>query len=314
MVGALKLPGLPLLTVWLSNCPAGLEVTVCGAVSLLTTLTVAPGATVSALYWNDAIVIVGPPAAAAGADEVTAADELELTAAGGLEAVAELLPLPPHAVNVRADSADSTPTAATERGARSVMSSYTRTGGERFDMNRSGSRAVPSDVLSADEDLVRALYDEHAGSLYAYALRLTGDRQHAEDVVQETLLRAWRHPEALASERGPVRPWLFTVALHVVVDRARALAARPREVDDRALATVAAGDDIERVLETWQVADAMSALSADHRAVLVEVYYRGRSVAEAAAALGVPAGTVKSRTYYALRALKLVLDERGVTS
>lgn len=165
---------------------------------------------------------------------------------------------------------------------------------------------------TADERLLRALYAEHGGALMGYVLRLTGgDRQQAEDVVQETLLRAWRHPGALTGR--PVRPWLFTVARNLVVDAHRARRARPPETDDAALEAVPVGDDIDRALESWTVAEALADLTPDHRAVLIETYYRGRSVAEAAAVLGVPLGTVKSRTYYALRALKLALEERGLT-
>ncbi|WP_285496618.1 sigma-70 family RNA polymerase sigma factor [Actinomadura sp. NBRC 104425] len=165
---------------------------------------------------------------------------------------------------------------------------------------------------TADEGLLRALYSEHGGPLLGYVLRLTGgDRPQAEDVVQETLLRAWRNPEALVGR--PVRPWLFTVARNLVVDAHRARRARPPEtgIDEQVTAT-AGSDDIDRALESWTVAEALADLSPSHRAVLVETYYRGRSVAEAAKALGVPPGTVKSRTYYALRALKLALEERGL--
>lgn len=170
-------------------------------------------------------------------------------------------------------------------------------------------------VSAAEDAALRVLFEQHAAPLLSYALRLTGgDRGRAEDVVQETLLRAWRHPQALDPERGPVRSWLFTVARNVAVDAHRARKARPTEVGDEALAVVPAMDEIEQALDSWLVADAMSSLTPDHRAVLVETYYRGRSVAEAAAVLGVPAGTVKSRTFYALRALKLALEERGVTS
>src|SRR4051794_34953986 len=170
-------------------------------------------------------------------------------------------------------------------------------------------------VSPAEDSALRALYEQHAAPLLAYAVRLAGgDRGRSEDIVQETLLRAWRHPQALDPERGPVRSWLFTVARNVAVDAHRARRARPTEVGDEALALVPAVDEIEHALDSWLVADAMSALSADHRAVIVETYYRGRSVAEAAAVLGVPPGTVKSRTFYALRALKLALEERGVTS
>ncbi|GGV19714.1 RNA polymerase sigma factor [Actinomadura cremea] len=166
---------------------------------------------------------------------------------------------------------------------------------------------------TADEGLLRALYSEHGGPLLGYALRLTGgDRPQAEDVVQETLLRAWRHPEALAGR--PVRPWLFTVARNLVVDAHRAKRARPQEtgMDEHVLTAHAGPDDIDRALESWTVAEALAQLSPTHRAVLVETYYRGRSVAEAAEVLGIPPGTVKSRTYYALRALKLALEERGL--
>jgi RNA polymerase sigma-70 factor (ECF subfamily) len=163
-------------------------------------------------------------------------------------------------------------------------------------------------VSSAEDAALRLLYEQHAAPLLAYALRLTGgDRGRSEDIVQETLLRAWRHPEALDPDRGPVRSWLFTVARNVAVDAHRARRARPTEVGAEALALVPAVDEIEQALDTWLVSDALATLSPDHRAVLVETYYRGRSVAEAAAVLGVPPGTVKSRTCYALRALRLPL-------
>lgn len=171
-----------------------------------------------------------------------------------------------------------------------------------------------SESSRTDEDFIRALYEQHARPLLGYALRLTGgDRQRAEDVVQETLLRAWRHPETLERTPDAVRPWLFTVARNIAVDAYRARRARPLEAGPDGLDVIAVDDEIDRALEAWQVTDALASLSADHRQVLVETYYRGRSVAEAAATLGIPPGTVKSRTYYALRALRLILEERGVT-
>lgn len=166
-----------------------------------------------------------------------------------------------------------------------------------------------------DEQLLRELFDEHASALLAYALRLTdGDRGRAEDVVQETLLRAWRHPEAMHPERGAQRPWLFAVARRLAVDAHRRRVARPPEVGDEGLAVVPDPvDEVERALESWLVADALRALSPAHREVLLHTYYYGRTVSEAAQELGVPAGTVKSRTHYALQALRLALLERGVT-
>lgn len=180
---------------------------------------------------------------------------------------------------------------------------------------RPGSRAGarPPDGR-AREDSLRALYDAHASALLGYALRLTdGDRMRAEDIVQETLLRAWRHLDQLDDDRAPIRPWLFTVAQRLAIDAHRARQARPPEVGDALLAVLPGLDELEHALDRIVVTDALDSLSPEHRAVIVETYYRGRSVAEAARVLGIPPGTVKSRCYYALRALTLALAERGVT-
>jgi RNA polymerase sigma-70 factor (ECF subfamily) len=165
-----------------------------------------------------------------------------------------------------------------------------------------------------DGDLLRTLHAEYGDALYGYALRLSGgDRQRAEDLVQETMLRAWQHPEALDPGRGSVRGWLFTTARNLSIDAWRRRAARVGEVITDSPPEVPAFDDTDRAVESWLVAEALSHLSASHRQVLVECFYRGHSVAEAATKLGVPAGTIKSRTYYALRSLRLALEELGVT-
>ncbi len=170
-------------------------------------------------------------------------------------------------------------------------------------------------AASSPEEGLRALYDGHAPVLLAYALRLTGgDRARAEDIVQETLVRAWRNLDRLDASAGPVRPWLFTVAQRLAIDAHRARRARPPETGDAGLASVPGLDELEATLDRIGVTDALDSLSPEHRAVIVETYYRGRSVAEAAQVLGIPPGTVKSRCYYALRALKLALVERGVTT
>lgn len=174
-------------------------------------------------------------------------------------------------------------------------------------------RHRPTTGGGADEALVRSLYAEHGRVLLGYAYRLTGDRQRAEDVVQETLLRAWRHAESLSDGRGSVRGWLLTVARNVVVDMARASRVRPVEVaggaGDSAVADASVPDRTADVENGLVVERALAGLSPEYRAVLVEVYLNGRTASEASRALGIPVGTVKSRTFHALRALRARLGE-----
>jgi RNA polymerase sigma-70 factor (ECF subfamily) len=159
--------------------------------------------------------------------------------------------------------------------------------------------------------LMQQLHDEHAAALWGFCLHLTGDRSRAEDVAQETLLRAWQHPEVLVGSRS-VRSWLFKVARNLVIDEWRSKRYQNERPTDQVIEVGEPVDETDAVLQAWVVADAVSQLSGEHRAVLVECYYRGRSVAEASRRLGVPEGTVKSRTHYALRALRLALEEMGV--
>ncbi|MEP6852621.1 MAG: sigma-70 family RNA polymerase sigma factor [bacterium] len=165
---------------------------------------------------------------------------------------------------------------------------------------------------AADVELMRALHDEHAAALWSFALRLTsGDRTRAEDVVQETLLRAWRTPKVLDQSTRSARSWLFTVAKRIVIDEWRS----PRTARELAMAEPperAVPDEIDQALDAWLIAEALGRLTPDHRAVLVECFYRGSSTAEAARALDIAEGTVKSRTHYALRALRLSFQELGV--
>ncbi|MFE7262084.1 sigma-70 family RNA polymerase sigma factor [Streptomyces sp. NPDC057592] len=174
----------------------------------------------------------------------------------------------------------------------------------------------PSSPSAApDEELMRALYREHAGPLFAYVLRLVaGDRQRAEDVVQETLIRAWKNAGRLGGATGSVRPWLVTVARRIVIDGHRSRQARPPEVDPSPLEAVPAEDEMEKALWLMTLSEALDDLTAAHREALIETYFKGRTVGEAAEVLGVPSGTVRSRVFYALRSMKLALEERGITA
>jgi RNA polymerase sigma-70 factor (ECF subfamily) len=171
-----------------------------------------------------------------------------------------------------------------------------------------------ADTAAIDERFVRALYEEHGAVLLSYVTTITHDRQAAEDIVQETVLRAWRRAGRLVSDGRPLRPWLMTVARNLAVDWQRRASTTHEQSSSDALTGIAGADVLDRALDARQLAEALRQLSPDHRDALVELYFRGRSVAEAAAVLGVPPGTIKSRTYYALRALKLILEEQGWTA
>ena len=170
---------------------------------------------------------------------------------------------------------------------------------------------APSGSASA-EARMQALYEAHARMIYRYLLTLTfGQRQTAEDLLQETMMKVWRNIDALHPDIGRLRPWLFTVARNLAIDAARARNARPREVTNVDVTGIEqVGDAIDGVLTFQLVKQAMARLSPEHRSVILETYFRGRSTSEAARVLGIPEGTVKSRAYHALRTLRLALQTR----
>jgi RNA polymerase sigma-70 factor (ECF subfamily) len=166
---------------------------------------------------------------------------------------------------------------------------------------------MPRGALGDERD-VRAAYAAHSGELYGFALRSLGDAGLAEEAVQETFLRAWRAGQRFDPEIGSLRTWLFAILRNVVIDLGRARAARPAIVREGVEAAV---EPIEEALLAWQVEEALRRIGDQHRQVLLETHFRGRPYAEVAAELGVPEGTVKSRVYYGLRALRVVLEEMG---
>jgi RNA polymerase sigma-70 factor (ECF subfamily) len=167
-----------------------------------------------------------------------------------------------------------------------------------------------------DESGIRAAYEAHAGELFGFAIRSLDDRGLAEEAVQETFVRAWRYADRFDPAMGTMRSWLFAILRHVVIDLARARAVRPQPASEdtieRATEGVASTEDrLDRALLAWQVEEALRRIGEDHRRVVLETFYRRRPYAEVAAELGIPEGTVKSRVYYALRALRLTLEEMG---
>jgi RNA polymerase sigma-70 factor, ECF subfamily len=164
--------------------------------------------------------------------------------------------------------------------------------------------------LRGDSELLLDLHDQYAQSLLSYVVGLTKDRAGAQDVVQETLLRAWRNPAVLERSTGSGRGWLFTVAKHIVIDQWRSESLRPEVLTDQ-VPEQPVEDTVQQILDRQLVRAALQRLSLDHQQALFECYFRGASIAEAADTLGVPPGTVKSRTHYALRALRQAVDEMG---
>jgi RNA polymerase sigma-70 factor (ECF subfamily) len=166
---------------------------------------------------------------------------------------------------------------------------------------------MQSGALTHERD-VREAYAAHSGELYGFALRSLGDSGLAEEAVQETFVRAWRAGERFDPQIGSLRTWLFAILRNVVIDLGRARATRPRVAEGGIEPSV---EPLEQALLSWQIEEAMRRIGEDHRHVLVETHFRGRPYVEVAAELGVPEGTVKSRVYYGLRALRVVLEEMG---
>ncbi|WP_426565398.1 sigma-70 family RNA polymerase sigma factor [Angustibacter sp. McL0619] len=184
-------------------------------------------------------------------------------------------------------------------------------------------RSPESDDNGAD--IIARLFAEHGGAVLGYATRLTGDRYLAEDVVQEAMIRAWRHRDNVQPQPAVQRAWLLTVVRRIVIDQARARAARPALVsspvtDDRVEHNAARfrgrrGDEgpdfVSQIADAQFLDSLLSRLSPAHREVIVEVYYRGRTVTEVADELGIAVGTAKSRCFYALRAVRDMIQGQG---
>jgi RNA polymerase sigma-70 factor (ECF subfamily) len=172
---------------------------------------------------------------------------------------------------------------------------------------------VPGPALSEPEG-VEAAYAAHGPELYRFVLRGLGDPGAAQDVVQETFLRAWRAADRYDAELASLRVWLFAIARNTMLDHVRAAGARPWQSQLGEVPDVAVLDDpTEELLRSWLVEEALQRLTQDHREAIVETYLKGRPYAEVAASHGVPVGTIRSRVFYGLRALRVAMDEMGVT-
>jgi RNA polymerase sigma-70 factor, ECF subfamily len=179
-------------------------------------------------------------------------------------------------------------------------------------------RYVPQPVIDLDDDgVISAAYRAHGPELYRFVLRNLGDSGAAQDVVQETFLRAWRAADRFDPQLASLRVWLFAIARNVMIDQVRAARVRPWQqhlVDTSQThgAGPAAEDFSEQVVRSWVVEEALRRLTQEHRTAIVESHLRGRPHGEVAAELGIPVGTLRSRLFYALKALRLAMDEMGI--
>ena len=167
--------------------------------------------------------------------------------------------------------------------------------------------------VATGDDRARALYLDHGPAIENWALRRFGDRQAAEEVVQEVVLAAWRKYAQFDPSRGSERAWMFGIARNVAATRHRRnrrhLASVPTgETPDRGRDDV----ELERLVDRSLIADSVRSLSSEHRGVLIAAYWDRLSTREISERLHIPEGTVKSRLFYALRILRSSLDERQV--
>jgi RNA polymerase sigma-70 factor (ECF subfamily) len=169
--------------------------------------------------------------------------------------------------------------------------------------------------LRGDEtgDAMRALYRLYGGELYGFTLNALGDRGTAEEIVQEVFFRAWRHAGSYDPRRAAVRTWLYQIARNAIIDSRRRASVRPGLTHHPGAAETEGGATLEQAMLGWQVAAALERLTPEHRQMIRMAQFRGLTMREIADHTGLPLGTVKSRTWYALRSLRLVLEEMGVT-
>src|SRR4051794_35224257 len=164
-------------------------------------------------------------------------------------------------------------------------------------------------IGSGDRGAFELLYQRYARSVFGLALRRLGDRGRAEDAVQETFTSIWRAAPSFKPERGPGGAWLYAVARNAIIDRSRARTESPIETP---VDTVEPGQGPPERAEAgwvaWRVHRALEELPERERAVVELAYWSGLSQSEIADYLGIPLGTVKTRTRSALSRLADVLE------
>jgi RNA polymerase sigma-70 factor, ECF subfamily len=183
-------------------------------------------------------------------------------------------------------------------------------------------------LILADEDLMAlveggdsgafaGLYDRHGRAAYSLAYRMAGERQAAEDLVQDAFLDVWRAARSYKAERGSVRTWVLSIVHNRGIDQLRSAASR-RRIQDRVEATSSLSQSSEAFSEAWrnsqrfQVREALKNLPAEQLQVLELAYFSGYTHTEIADLLGLPLGTVKGRMRLGLKKIRAYFDARGM--
>src|SRR5436190_5725989 len=175
-------------------------------------------------------------------------------------------------------------------------------------------RIAPTDgeliqrVAGRDAGAFELLYRRYARPVFGLALRRLGDRMRAEDAVQETFAALWRSARTYRPERGPGAPWLYAVARNAIVDRARNRTDAPAEIPDAASLEPGPADRAEASFVSWRIHRALEGLPQSERDVIELAYWGGLSQSEVADFLGIPPGTVKTRTRSGLGRLAAMLE------
>ena len=180
---------------------------------------------------------------------------------------------------------------------------------------RSDPAPGPTTTSRAAEQRLLALIGAHRRAVLAHAMLLTqGDLAWAEDIVQETFLRAWRHWERLTPDQGSVRGWLLRVAHNLVMDEYRSPRKRRCELPLGSEEDIAGPENTDQVLSAQVIQQALGQLPPQHREALAATYLCDQTAAQAARRLGVPIGTVKSRVFYGLRMLRSIMQSPAAAS
>jgi RNA polymerase sigma-70 factor (ECF subfamily) len=180
---------------------------------------------------------------------------------------------------------------------------------DRTALDAAGDADLLAAVADGDRgDPLRELYRRYASRIYGLGVQLLSERGLAEELVQETFVRVWRNAGRFDPARGSPATFIFTIARRLAIDLWRRPSSRPIEIDP----PLPSEDDVDRLVVGLGVRDALDSLTEPHRQVLELSYRDHLKQGEIAEKLGIPLGTVKTRTYHALRSLRSALEERGI--